>query len=582
MSIYANCFHLFFSGSLLLFSSYAVAAKVTLEASNWGLKEGEACISCHTKSSAGLTHQWKNSAHAKASVNCLDCHQAYEEDADAMEHEGSIIATIVSPKDCGRCHTTEFKQQTGSVHAKAVDIIKNRMPALAEHFGSPSINDAGCAKCHGSEVIVKGDGTLDPTTWPNTGIGRINPDGSRGSCSSCHGRHQFSKAQAREPSACTHCHSGPDSPDKDVYETSKHGMMYAAYKHEMNMNSDSWVVGKDYSAAPTCVTCHMGTVGKMKSTHDVGMRDAWNLNEAVSTQQNLVIFDDADKRDHIVALLEGIVDDDEGDKTEEAELIQLLKAFQGGGADEDKKPNPHLGKPVTIDGKDIPSLPMESNPQQARTSDACMGCHDKRNNSHGTPLCATGDEYAQSKAQVDCLSCHMPVSNGIVDHSIGGGHDKGMLQRSIVFSMNSQKSGDTIKSTIRMQNKQPHTMPTGAPFRNMHLKVTAYDASGKVVWENAKGHPGKTDKKAFMRLVLVDDSGKPVGPPQAKKQGADTRLKAFEKRDLNYDIPAKDVVLVRAELYYNLLWPGLVKKFGKKIPADVTAPVLIAASENSI
>jgi len=36
-------------------------------------------------------------------------------------------------------------------------------------------------------------------------------------------------------------------------------------------------------------------------------------------------------RDHIVALLEGIVDDDEGDKTEEAELIQLLKAFQGGG-----------------------------------------------------------------------------------------------------------------------------------------------------------------------------------------------------------------------------------------------------------
>jgi len=254
----------------------------------------------------------------------------------------------------------------------------------------------------------------------------------------------------------------------------------------------------------------------------------------------------------------------------------------GGGADEDKKPNPHLGKPVTIDGKDIPSLPMESNPQQARTSDACMGCHDKRNNSHGTPLCATGDEYAQSKAQVDCLSCHMPVSNGIVDHSIGGGHDKGMLQRSIVFSMNSQKSGDTIKSTIRMQNKQPHTMPTGAPFRNMHLKVTAYDASGKVVWENAKGHPGKTDKKAFMRLVLVDDSGKPVGPPQAKKQGADTRLKAFEKRDLNYDIPAKDVVLVRAELYYNLLWPGLVKKFGKKIPADVTAPVLIAASENSI
>ena len=27
---------------------------------------------------------------------------------------------------------------------------------------------------------------MDPKTWPNTGIGRINPDGSEGSCSACH------------------------------------------------------------------------------------------------------------------------------------------------------------------------------------------------------------------------------------------------------------------------------------------------------------------------------------------------------------------------------------------------------------
>lgn len=282
---------------LLLIFSNAQAAKVTLDPSAWGLEEGKACVDCHTKSSAGLTHQWKNSAHAEANVNCLDCHQAYEDDEDSMEHEGSIIATIVSPKDCGRCHETEYKQQEGSVHAKAVSIIKNRMPILAEHFGSLSVNDAGCAKCHGSVVKVKGDGSLDPTTWPNTGIGRINPDGSRGSCSSCHGRHQFSKAQARQPSACTHCHSGPDSPDKDIYETSKHGMMFEAHKNEMNFESDSWIVGKDYSAAPTCVTCHMGGAGKMKSTHDVGMRDAWNLNEAVSTQQYLAIFEDGERRE---------------------------------------------------------------------------------------------------------------------------------------------------------------------------------------------------------------------------------------------------------------------------------------------
>ncbi|MBF0265410.1 MAG: cytochrome c family protein [Gammaproteobacteria bacterium] len=265
-----------------------------------------------------------------------------------------------------------------------------------------------------------------------------------------------------------------------------------------------------------------------------------------------------------------------------AALSASNDAFGFGGGDSDKKPNPHLGKSVTVDGKKIPSLPMESNPSQVRTSDACMGCHDRRNNAHGAPLCATGTEYKQSNAQVDCLSCHMPVSNGKADHSLGGGHSEGMLKRSVVFSMNSKKSAGSIASTITIQNKQPHTMPTGAPFRNLHLKVTAYDKSGNVVWQNAKGHPGKEDPKAFMRLILVDAEGKPTGPPTAKKQGADTRLKAFETRKLDYTIPAKGVALVKAELYYNLLWPGLVKKFGKKIPKDVTAPTLIATAENSM
>lgn len=262
------------------------------------------------------------------------------------------------------------------------------------------------------------------------------------------------------------------------------------------------------------------------------------------------------------------------------QLASLSDDF-GFGGEEDKKPNPHLGEPVSVDGKDIQALPMESNPQQLRTSDACMGCHDKRNNAHGVPLCATGDEYIASNAQVDCLSCHMPMGKGFADHSMGGGHDMGMLQRSVVFYMDSKKNGDKITSTVTLTNKQPHTMPTGAPFRNMYMKIAAYDKSGQVVWENAKGHPAKKDKKAFMFLTLVDGDGKPTGPPTAKGQGVDTRLKAFEKRNFEYSIPAKDVVLVRAELYYNLLWPGLVKKF-TKIPKDVTAPKMIASAENSL
>lgn len=283
--------------ALCLFAGSAVAAKVTLSPDNWGLPEGEECVSCHSKSSAGIVAQWRASAHAEAGVNCLDCHKATVEDADAITHEGQTIATVVSPKDCGRCHTQEEEQQRGSVHAEAVAVIRERMPAMVTNLAGPAIEAAGCAQCHGSTVRLMGNGKLDPSTWPNSGIGRINPDGSRGSCSSCHGRHEFSKAQAREPQACVRCHSGPDSPDKEVYEASKHGMAFATHRDKMNLHGDSWVAGKDYSAAPTCATCHMGAAGKLPATHDVGMRNAWNLNTPVSERQHLVVFKDGSKRD---------------------------------------------------------------------------------------------------------------------------------------------------------------------------------------------------------------------------------------------------------------------------------------------
>jgi hypothetical protein len=273
----------------------ALAAKVELDPGNWGHAAGQDCVSCHSKSSAGLTRQWQDSAHAKAGVNCMDCHQADPAEPDALEHEGQIIATIVSPTDCGRCHTVELKEQQGSVHAEAYAIIADRVPALAHNVTGPQMQAAGCDQCHGSVVKVKGDGTLDSDTWPNSGIGRVNPDGSKGSCSACHGRHRFSKAQAREPAACVRCHSGPDSPDKEVFEASKHGMLYASQRDEMNLEAAEWVAGKHYTAAPTCVTCHMGAAGKLPTTHDVGMRNAWSLNSPVSERQYLVVLDDGSK-----------------------------------------------------------------------------------------------------------------------------------------------------------------------------------------------------------------------------------------------------------------------------------------------
>lgn len=256
----------------------------------------------------------------------------------------------------------------------------------------------------------------------------------------------------------------------------------------------------------------------------------------------------------------------------------------GGAVDESadsQKPNPHLGEAVELDGKQIPALTMEANPIQLRTSDACMGCHDQRDNPQGVPLCQTGNEFVAGGSQVACQTCHMPVASGFADHTMGGGHHEGMLKRSIVFDLKSKPAGDSIETTVWIRNLQPHAMPTGAPFRNLNLKVTAYNASGEVVWENAKGHPAKDDPQAYFVYGLADDKGNPAPPPTATKAGKDSRLKAHETRELVYKIPAEGVVLIRGELYYNLLWPSLVEKF-TQLPEDLTEPVLIAVAEKEI
>ena len=52
----------------------------------------------------------------------------------------------------------------------------------------------------------------------------------------------------------------------------------------MNLDSKTWVLGKDYSAAPTCATCHMSATKDLHLTHDVGARISWTLRPEVSSK----------------------------------------------------------------------------------------------------------------------------------------------------------------------------------------------------------------------------------------------------------------------------------------------------------
>ena len=184
------------------------------------------CLECHVDRTPGITTQWEKSSHWQSGVGCYECHQANKDDADAMDHNGHTIAVIVSPRDCGRCHEKETAEQEASHHAKAGDILNTGDGLLGQTVGGEPAVAVGCRQCHGSLVKVMENGKLAPTTWPNSGIGRINPDGSKGSCNACHSRHSFSAAQARQPENCGKCHLGPDHPQKEIFEESKHGIAY--------------------------------------------------------------------------------------------------------------------------------------------------------------------------------------------------------------------------------------------------------------------------------------------------------------------------------------------------------------------
>lgn len=270
---------------------------VLAQSSAWGSKEGQACIQCHSVQNAALVEEWRLGAHGQRGVNCADCHRADKSDPDAMEHNGYLISTLVTPKDCSRCHQKEVNEQKGSHHAQAGQILASLDDFLGQVVTGPPAAATGCWQCHGSTVKVLPGGKLDPTTWPNTGIGRINPDGSWGSCSACHTRHAFSKAQARQPQTCGKCHLGPDHPQIEVYQESKHGILYEANKERLNLDRDHWIVGVDYSAAPTCATCHMSATPTQPVTHDVGERISWTLRPAISVKLNMVVFEDLTKKD---------------------------------------------------------------------------------------------------------------------------------------------------------------------------------------------------------------------------------------------------------------------------------------------
>ncbi len=297
----------------------------------------EECIDCHSIYHPGIVADWEQSRHAKTTVQealqleglarkvsnqnvpealrntavgCAECHTLRgDAHADTFEHNGHEIHMVVSPDDCATCHAEERKQYADNVMAMAHtnladnalynDLERTILGQMAFKAGRLTIAAAdektqaeACYYCHGTRLAMAGTELRETDVgelafpiikgWPNQGVGRINLDGSRGACSSCHTRHHFSIETARKPQTCRECHSGPDVPAYKVYATSKHGNLFSSQYHKFDFSQVPWTVGRDFTA-PTCAVCHISLVvdsdGEVvsKRTHQMSDRLGWRL-----------------------------------------------------------------------------------------------------------------------------------------------------------------------------------------------------------------------------------------------------------------------------------------------------------------
>ena len=255
-------------------------------------EEAKNCIECHATETVGIVSDWDGTLHAEEAISCVDCHEVEPDsplalkDVEGHEDVTVAVALLVPPSACVECHEDQVAQFEASGHYKAhlQRVPKDGLTALVhvhegqnhpEFSGSP--DETGCMQCHGTDIEVDEKGYPLTGTWPSAGVGNVYPNGSVGNCTVCHSRHSFEISEARKPEACGGCHIGPDHPDLEIYENTKHGQIFATEGEEWAWDSapGEWEPG-DYRA-PTCATCHISGVGDLEMTHNITQRLYWNL-----------------------------------------------------------------------------------------------------------------------------------------------------------------------------------------------------------------------------------------------------------------------------------------------------------------
>ncbi|MBW8867815.1 MAG: nitrate reductase [Acidobacteria bacterium] len=241
------------------------------------------CAECHAQQQYSVVHEYEMSLHAQKGINCLECHQPAA-GQEKKEHHGFVVSTKLTAGNCRSCHEPIYQEFLHSRHAAPSWAavygqagLKPEQVEFSERFQpggtrrpahplttleGPSATTSGCAQCHS--------------------VGKPNDDGTIGTCTACHTRHTASVAIARLPTTCGQCHLGPDHSQLEIYEESKHGVMFHAQEGQLKLDAPPQSLTTRDMFVPTCATCHMSGLNGQKVTHDPSDRLSYYLADPIT------------------------------------------------------------------------------------------------------------------------------------------------------------------------------------------------------------------------------------------------------------------------------------------------------------
>ena len=244
------------------------------------------CAECHLHLQYSVVHEYEMSAHARKDINCLECHQPAG-GQEGQDHHGFVIAKHLTAANCRACHETVYQQYLRSRHAApswaavyGAEGLSADQVAFAEQF-----HPGSCKRPANPLTALEGNAAVQSGCASCHSVGKPNADGTIGTCTACHTRHTASVEVARLPTTCGQCHMGPDHSQIEIYEESKHGVLFQAQRRLLNLTAPPDHLTTRDMFVPTCATCHMSGLNGMSMTHDPSERLSYNLFAEISEKR---------------------------------------------------------------------------------------------------------------------------------------------------------------------------------------------------------------------------------------------------------------------------------------------------------